>query len=91
MSAADRPSGIAGSADPTEGFNLCAMEGGATLNLWCPAGELDIKADEDVEISAVQILEIKGGQSLELKSKEVEIASTATSDYDGTPLKIGKG
>ncbi|MBT8493901.1 MAG: phage baseplate assembly protein V [Deltaproteobacteria bacterium] len=88
--AADRPSGI-GSADPTEGFNLAAMEGGAKLNLWCPAGELDIKADEDVEISAVEILEIKGGQSLEIKAPKVDIASTAASDYDGTPLKIGKG
>jgi uncharacterized protein involved in type VI secretion and phage assembly len=89
--AADRPSGIAGSADPTQGFNLAAMEGGDTLNLWCPNGELEIEAEQNVEISAVEILEIKGGKSLEIESKQVEIASKSKSDYDAKPLRIGKG
>ncbi len=79
--------GSMGGGKPVEGAAIAAMEGGATLNVWCPAGTLSIRG-KDVEISAGTTLDIKA-KTIQVKGKTTTISARQPALFEGKPIKAG--
>lgn len=79
------PSPINGS--PKEGVAISSMEG--TVNVWCPAGTLTIKA-QHVEITASDKAAVKAGGDMTLESgMAATVSSTGAGKYEGSNTNIG--
>jgi len=79
------PNAINGS--PSKGVGVCALTG--TLNLWCPSGKLEIKA-QHVEFTGGDKAEIKAGGELKLEGgMQAVVTATGEAKFHGSKTKIG--
>lgn len=69
-----------------KGVGLCSMTG--PMNILCPSGKLTIEGI-NVEVSADQTLDISAQASLELKGASTTMSSSQASKYEGATVNIG--